>query len=202
MVQVMPVDIKNDVPERKVSSTAFSTVVRQLLLNWRQGTVGCKTRAEVSLSGKKPWKQKGTGRARAGTARSPLWRGGGIVFGPQPRTRTLKVPKSLRRGVLNSLLCEALEMGNILALNWVLDSKIPKTASAFGALKEAGLHNQNILLLLPVEDSLHYASFANIPTVNVKFFDEVNAYDLALADKWVVLTKDMEAFKEMVAKWI
>src|SRR3989338_6099689 len=77
----------------------FSIVVRQLLQNWRQGTVACQTLAEVTGSNKKPFKQKGTGRARAGTVKSPLWRGGGVIFGPQPRTRTLKVSKKLRQSV-------------------------------------------------------------------------------------------------------
>ena len=65
--------------------------------NWRQGTVACKGRSDVAFSNKKPWKQKGTGRARAGSARSPLWRGGGVIFGPQPRTRMLKVAKQVKK---------------------------------------------------------------------------------------------------------
>ena len=81
------------------SSVGFSIWVRALLQNWRQGTVGSKDRSEVSFSNKKPWKQKGTGRARAGSARSPLWRGGGVVFGPQPRTRVLKTGKQVKRNV-------------------------------------------------------------------------------------------------------
>ena len=68
----------------------MSIYIRSLLQNWRQGTVACKGRSDVGYSNKKPWKQKGTGRARAGSARSPLWRGGGVIFGPQPRTRVLK----------------------------------------------------------------------------------------------------------------
>src|ERR1700731_1034429 len=70
---------------RKDNSKGFAVAIRVLLQNWRQGTVGCKDRSEVWRTGKKPWKQKGTGRARAGTPRSPLWRGGGIIFGPQAR---------------------------------------------------------------------------------------------------------------------
>lgn len=202
-VRVLPVEeINKDIVERKVSSAAFATLIRQLLLNWRQGTVGSKGRSEVNLSNKKPWKQKGTGRARAGTARSPLWRGGGVIFGPQPRTRTLKVPRALKRGVLGSLLWEALDNGNLISLNWNIEGLLPKTSFAYQALKNADLHNDKILLLLPVEDTLHYASFANIPSVKVALFDEINAYDLAMADKWVVLEKDLDAFKETVAKWI
>ena len=201
--QVLAVgDIEKTFPERKVSSVAFSTLVRQLLQNWRQGTVGCKSRSEVARSGKKPWKQKGTGRARAGTARSPLWRGGGVTFGPQPRTRTLKVTKKLRSGVFNTLLWDALEQGNLICLEWTHDAKETKTAKAFGALKEAGLHDKKTVVLLPVDDTLHYASFVNIPSVRVMLFDEINAYDLSLADKWIVLKKDLDDFKKTVSKWI
>ena len=91
-----------------VPSAAFSIWVRALSQNWRQGTVACKGRSDVARSGKKPWKQKGTGRARAGSARSPLWRGGGVTFGPQPRSRSLTVPKRLKRGVLRGLLLKYL----------------------------------------------------------------------------------------------
>jgi len=186
---------------RKISSTAFSTWIRQLLQNWRQGTVASKGRAEVSFSTKKPWKQKGTGRARAGSARSPLWRGGGVTFGPQPRVRTLKVSRKLRQGVLNNLLWNALDQGNIVSLDWSLQGDQPKTSAAYEALKQAQLLNKKITLLLPMEDRLHFASFTNIPKLQVLTFDEVNAYDLAMADRWIVLKKDLDAFKEVVSRW-
>ncbi|MGE0206614.1 MAG: 50S ribosomal protein L4 [Candidatus Babeliales bacterium] len=194
-------DLANIVARREVSAASFSTWVRQLLQNWRQGTVGCKTRAEVNRTGKKPWKQKGTGRARAGTARSPLWRGGGIVFGPQPRTRTLKVTKKVKEGVLNTLLWNAVDAGKVVTLNWKLDAAKPKTALAQQVLKQAGLDIVKVCLLLPADDFLHFASFGNIPNVRVVPFDAVNAYDLALADKWVVLEKDLDVFKDMVSAW-
>ena len=90
--QVSLQDLNLDASQKKVATVAFSTWIRSLLQNWRQGTVGCKGRSDVNRSNKKPWKQKGTGRARAGSARSPLWRGGGVIFGPQPRVRTLTLP--------------------------------------------------------------------------------------------------------------
>jgi large subunit ribosomal protein L4 len=189
------------VVHRKVSPIAFSTWIRQLMQNWRQGTVASKGRADVSFSNKKPWKQKGTGRARAGSARSPLWRGGGVSFGPQPRVRTLKVSKKLCQGVLNNLLWHALDQGGIISLDWSLQGDQPKTSVAHEALKRAQLLDKKIMVLLPIEDRLHFASFTNIPRVQVLSFDEVNAYDLALADRWVVLKKDLEAFKQVVSRW-
>src|SRR4030066_2094069 len=91
-------DLSFDTQFKRATPAAFSTWIRVLEKNWQQGTVACQGRSDVSRTNRKPWKQKGTGRARAGSARSPLWRGGGIIFGPQPRTRTLTVSKSLKRG--------------------------------------------------------------------------------------------------------
>lgn len=195
-------DIKDIAPKLPANDVAFSTWVRQLMLNWRQGTAASKGRSEVSRSTKKPWKQKGTGRARAGSARSPLWRGGGVIFGPEPRTRTLAVPKKAKRVVLNNLLWQYLENGRIHALDWELKEDAPKTAHAFKALKDAGLDTAKVTLFLSPSDALHYASFANIPSVRVLFFDQANAYDLAAADTWVVLNKDVDAFNEMVRAWV
>ena len=92
-------DLNIEGARKEISPVAMAVYVRSLLQNWRQGTVACKGRSDVAYSNKKPWKQKGTGRARAGSARSPLWRGGGVIFGPQPRTRVLKAGKQLKRSV-------------------------------------------------------------------------------------------------------
>lgn len=185
-----------------VSSTAFSNWVRTLFQNWRQGTVACKGRSDVARSNKKPWKQKGTGRARAGTARSPLWRGGGIIFGPQPRTRTLAVSKSLKRGVLRSLLLKYLQDERVKALDWAPEGDRPKTSAFYAALKDSGLHNQKVVMFLPTSDFMSQASCMNIPNVNVLFFDQANAFDLANSSHWLYLQKDADAFKAMVSRWI
>jgi large subunit ribosomal protein L4 len=202
IVKVVTVDDLSGFSPRKVSKVAFSVYVRQLLQNWRQGTVGCKSRSQVNFSNKKPWKQKGTGRARAGSARSPLWRGGGVVFGPQPRVRTLKVSKNLRKGVLNTLLWESVEQQNLLCLNWMLQDQTPKTTLAHAVLKQAELLNYKLNIFLPVDDVLHYAAFVNLPNVQVLGFDEINAYTLASGDKCIVLKKDLEVFKQVVNSWI
>ncbi len=189
-------------PKREIDNTAFAIYIRRLLQNWRQGTVGCKGRSDVSFSNKKPWKQKGTGRARAGSARSPLWRGGGVIFGPQPRVRKLKISQSLRNGVLNTIFWDLLEQGRILQVNWNMSQEIPKTREAAMLLKKLELLGKKLNIFLPVDDMLTYSSFINIPSVNVLFFDEVNAYDLAGADYWIVFNKDFTSFKEMVSQWL
>ena len=188
--------------EQLVSQELFSLEIRRLLQNWRQGTVGCKARSDVSLSGRKPWKQKGTGRARAGAASSPIWRGGGVTFGPQARVKTLKTTKKIRKRVSKALFYSALNDGLISALQWNLSGDVPSTKQAFTALKNAGLAGEKVTLFLNPYDSLVAASFANIPFVRIVFFDAANAYDLANTEQWLILEKDTASFKEMVARWI
>lgn len=188
--------------KKEIDPKGFAVSVRALLQNWRQGTVAVKGRSDVSFSNKKPWRQKGTGRARAGSARSPLWRGGGICHGPQPRTRTLKISKFFKRGVMNSLMWDYLEQGKIVCLNSNFSPEQPKTNVAYKLLKEAGLQGKKINVFVQPNDRLSQASFANIKNVKTLFFDQANAFDLADAQSWVVLEKDMGAFKEMVNKWL
>lgn len=184
-----------------VSPKAYAMWVRALLQNWRQGTVSVKTRAEVAKSRKKPWKQKGTGRARVGSARSPLWRGGGIIFGPQARTRTLKVPRQLRCGVLSSILYRLADAGRVHALDFALPSQKPSTAVAMKFLREGGF-NRKVTILARPDDLLMQASFSNIPFVQVLLFDQLNAFDLSNSEQVVMLKRDVEQFKEMVTQWI
>lgn len=191
-----------DAPAKQVSSVGFSIWVRALLQNWRQGTVGCKDRSEVAFSNRKPWKQKGTGRARAGSARSPLWRKGGVVFGPQPRVRTLKVTKNTKKNVLGAIAYSQLEAGRVALLDWNFDGDRPKTNLAYDVLKNAQLTDNRVTIFLPTHDVLSYASFANIPNVRILFYDQANAFDLVTSDHWVVFKKDVDQFKEMVGRWI
>lgn len=195
-------DLNLDASQKKVATVAFSTWIRSLMQNWRQGTVACKGRSDVNKTNKKPWKQKGTGRARAGSARSPLWRGGGVIFGPQPRVRALTVPSKAKKNVLNALLFNFVEQGRLSCLDWILEGERPRTANAYSALKNAGLHDKKVAVFLPTDDILTYASFVNIPTVKILFFDQANAFDLADSDHLVVLKKDLEQFKEMASRWI
>lgn len=188
--------------DHKPSTVAVSQWVRSLLQNWRQGTVGVKDRSEVSRTNKKPWKQKGTGRARAGTARSPLWRGGGVTFGPQPRTRKLTVTKQMKRCAMRYLSHQFLTKEKVISFDWQVDGTKPSTAQAARLLKNAQMHNKKIVLFLPVDDFLTFASFSNLPQVKVLFFDQANAFDVMSAERWMVLNKDFESFKQMVSKWI
>ncbi len=194
-------ELKVDVPKKRASIDQITTWIRTLVYNWRQGTVKVKGRSDVARSGRKPWKQKGTGKARAGTARSPLWRGGGVIFGPQPKTKTLRVNKQTRKKVLITVLTDYLKDKNVLLVDWKLKGEKPSSAQATKLLKEIGIVKQKVILLLPSNDALTYASFLNIPNVRILFFDQPNIYHLLAGKKWLVLKKDLETFKEMVAKW-
>lgn len=180
----------------------ISVWVRTLLQNWRQGTVGVKDRSEVNRTNKKPWKQKGTGRARAGTARSPLWRGGGVIFGPQARVRKLTVTKKVKNQAMGYLAYQFLSNDKVLSFDWNIEGGKPSTAQAAKFLKNANLHNMKFVLFVASDDFVTYASFSNIPQVRILFFDQANAFDVMNAECWVFLNKDIDSFKEMVSRWI
>ena len=188
--------------KKSIAPAAFSVWIRVLLQNWRQGTVGCKDRSEVDRTNKKPWKQKGTGRARAGTARSPLWRGGGVTFGPQQRSHSLKINKKVKKSVLATLLSDFVSSGKIMCLDWQSPEMAPSTARAFQALKAHDLVKKSLVLFLSHGDMLSYASFSNISGVKIVFFDHANAFDCSSAHLWVFLKKDTEQFKQMVTQWL
>lgn len=181
---------------------AISDYVRALLQNWRQGTVWSRGRADVSFSNKKPWKQKGTGRARAGSPKSPLWRGGGVTFGPQERVRTLKTNKKMRQLALLSLLSDYVDRGALTVVDWIVSGDKPNTAAAHMMLKNHGLLNKRVTIFIPTGDALMYASLVNIPTVAVMNFDQPNAFDLMRSHHWIVFKKDQNLFREMVAQWL
>jgi large subunit ribosomal protein L4 len=183
------------------TDVSYAIWVRALMQNWRQGTVGTKTRGEVSFSNKKPWKQKGTGRARAGSARSPLWRSGGILFGPQPRVRTLKINKQNKPQVLAAYLANMAEQGKFFAMDWEVSENKPSTSFAHSAFKNAGLEARKVVVFMDRNDHTTWASLNNLPYVHVVTFDDVNAYELSLGNCIVVMKKDVNTLKEMVAKW-
>lgn len=185
----------------KDMSHSYAVWVRALLQNWRQGTVGCKGRADVSLSTRKPWKQKGTGRARAGTARSPLWRGGGVTFGPQARTRTLKVAKRTKYDVMRALLAAYAENNKIISCDLQLKDGKPSTKLGSLALRDMNVVGKKVSVFLQRDDYASWLSLRNLPNVQVISFDALNAYDLSNSDYLVVLKKDFSNLKDMVAQW-
>ena len=199
---VMAADLGLTKPQDMARSpVAFATAVRVLLQNWRQGTVACKGRSDVNKTNKKPFKQKGTGRARAGAASSPLWRGGGVTFGPQPRTRRLKISRKSTRYALQQLLWQRIEAGSIVAMDIAWSSDAPKTAVARQALDAMGLGGKRVTIFVAPHDYQTQASFANIAGVQVLFYDQPNVYDLSNGSYWIFLRQDGQLFKDMVSAW-
>ena len=193
-------DLELVAPEKDMSRS-YAIWIRALLQNWRQGTVGCKGRADVARSTRKPWKQKGTGRARAGMAKSPLWRGGGVIFGPQARTRTLKVTKRTKFEVMKALIATYAENNKIISLNLQLEDDKPSTKVGFSALQNVGVTGKKVSIFLQRDDYSSWLSLRNLPNVQIISFDALNAYDLSNSDYLVVLKKDFSNFKDMVAQW-
>jgi len=187
---------------RRASQVAqgFAEYIRSLMQNWRQGTVKAKGRSEVSFSTKKPWKQKGTGRARAGSRRSPLWRKGGVTFGPQQRVRKLKVNRAIKRQVMRALLDERLSNERVVALDLTFEG-VPKTRDVISSFKKLGLEGKKVVVFIRPEDAILAVAFRNIPGVECAYFDQPNAYMLAKSDYWVVLAKDRDQFNQMVQTW-
>lgn len=186
----------------KASASSFSTSIRVLMRNWQQGTVASQGRSDVSHTNRKPYKQKGTGRARAGDSKSPLWKGGGVIFGPQPRVCTLKMSKKSRQKVMLTLLVNCLEKNSVICADWSIAGDQPKTAQAQGLLNDLGLKSKKVVLFVAPYDFQAAVSFANIPNVHPLSFDQANVYDLVNSDCWLFLKKDLDHFKGMVSQWI
>lgn len=193
-------DLELVAPEKDMAQ-GYAIWIRALLQNWRQGTVGCKGRADVSLSTRKPWKQKGTGRARAGMAKSPLWRGGGVIFGPQPRTRTLKVTKRTKYDVMRALLSAYVENNKIISYDLQLADGKPSTKAGALALQNMNIAGKKVSVFLQRDDYASWLSLRNLPNIQILSFDALNAYALSNSDYLVVLKKDFSNFKDMVAQW-
>ena len=161
-------------------------VVTAQLAARRSGTQSTKTRAEVRGGGKKPWRQKGTGRARQGSTRAPHWSGGGVALGPKPRSYAQKTPKKMIQLALRSALSDRAGDGKVLVIDeWGFAS--PKTREGKAALAALGLTGK-VLVVLGNEDEIAWKTFRNLVDVQIIHASELNAYDI-LCNDWVVFTK-------------
>lgn len=172
-------------------------VVRMQLANRRQGTADTKGRAEVSGGGKKPWRQKGTGRARAGTIRSPLWRHGGTVFGPHPRMYGFRVPKAVRRQALCAALTAKAQAGALRLLE-SLSLEKPSTKAMRGVLQALGTQG-TALVVLPARDEVVEKSARNLSSVRVLTVRGLNVYDILRADTLVLTPEGVHILREVLA---
>ena len=160
----------------------------------RQGTAKAKTRSEVSGGGRKPWKQKGTGRARAGSSRSPLWRGGGIVFGPTPRDYTFKINKKERTIALKSALTEIAKEKALVVVDKIELASL-KTSEAKNIIKSLNLAG-NILFVTNDDNENLFMACRNLGYTNVLLVDEINVLDLVYADYVVIEEAAVKTLEE------
>ena len=205
MPKVNVLNIKGEnVGELELNETLFNTeisehtvyeVVKNQLANKRQGTQSARTRAEVRGGGRKPFRQKGTGRARQGSIRAPHYTGGGVVFAPKPRDYSYQVPKKLRRKALYSVLTSKVNDNELIVLD-SLSFEAPKTKEAANILSaiDAG---KKAYVVTAENDNLVYRSFRNIEGVDVSAANLINVYDLVRHNK-LVITKDAIAKLEEV----
>ncbi len=182
-------DLAADVFEAPVSVPLMHQVVIAGLAGLRAGTHSTKTRGEVSGGGRKPWRQKGTGRARQGSIRSPQWVGGGVAHGPQPRDHSMRVNKKMRKGALRSALTDALASGKLAVVSEIAFDE-PKTKRAAELLSALELSGKVLVVLAePTDDGAAEKSFRNLTDVKVAYAGGLGTYDVLWADR-VLLTDD------------
>ena len=182
--------------EENASHVVHRALTRQMN-NARQGNACTKTRAEVRGGGRKPWRQKGTGRARAGSIRSPLWRGGGVIFGPKPRDFEVKMNKKERRLALRTAFFSRTD-DMIVVQEFAEQFPRPKSKELLSAIARWGIEsNKKVLLILPEPQLNVYLSGRNIELVNVILATSLNVYDVLAADKIIVTSTAIAKIQEI-----
>lgn len=181
----------------EVNEHVVYEVVKNHLANRRQGTQSAKTRAEVRGGGRKPWRQKGTGRARQGSIRAPQWKGGGVVFAPKPRSYRYSVPKKVRRLAMKSVLSSKVLEGELRILD-ALTIDAFSTKKAKEILKNLSLEAKT-MIVLPEGNDMIIKSFANLPKVETVVVDYMNVYDLMRFDNLVIVKDALSKIEEVYA---
>ena len=184
-------DLSEGVLGAELNESLIHTAVKAFLANARQGTVGTKTRGDVSGSGRKLWKQKGTGRARIASIRSPLWKGGGNVHGPQSRDWSQPIPKKMRRGALRSALSERLREGNLIVVDEFSFGQ-PKTKEFVAALAALGFGGSKTLVVDALDNDNLLLASRNVKLAKVVGSSGLNIYDILYHEKLVLSRRAAE----------
>ncbi len=185
---VEQMDLSDELFAAEISEYCVHSVVKNHLANKRQGTQSAKTRAEVSGGGRKPWRQKGTGRARQGSTRSPQWVGGGVVFAPKPRDYSYKINKKIKRIAIKSVLTDKVNNQKLVVLN-ELKFDAPKTKQFAETMKNLKINDKKTLFVTAENDQNVVRSGRNIKGVSIAFADVINTYDV-INNEILVMTKD------------
>ena len=192
------IDLKEEIFAAEVNKAVLHEVVVNYLANQRQGTQSTKTRAEVSGGGRKPWRQKGTGRARQGSIRSPQWKGGGVALGPKPRDYSYHVNKKVRRLAMKSALSSKVLEEKLIVVDEIIFPEI-KTKNVVSMLRNLNADGK-LLLVLANNDKTAYMSARNIDGLNTTYADVLNVYDVLNCDKVVIAKGAVEKIEEVLAK--
>jgi len=187
------IELPDDIFGVKVNKELLYEAVHNHLANKRQGNAATKTKGLISGGGKKPYRQKGTGRARAGSNRSPLWRGGGTIFGPLPRDYSYKLPKKARWLALSTALAAKFKDNEVVIIDdFSVDE--PKTKKVMSMLDGMGL--KNVLIIVPEKNRNLELAARNIPGVNVSRVSELNVYSVLAHEKLLIVKDAIERLKE------
>jgi large subunit ribosomal protein L4 len=189
------IDVGGAVFGTDVKAGVLHDSIVNYLANQRQGTHSTKTKGLVRGGGKKPWKQKHTGRARSGSIRSPLWRGGGTIFGPQPRDYSYAIPKKARKLALRAALSGKLSDGEITVIDDLSLAK-PRTKDIAAILKNLDITGKSTLIVLPEYNEAVMLSARNIPGVAVRKASDLNSYDVVSHNRVLATKKAVEILAE------
>lgn len=195
------IKLDTSVFDGKVNTAAIHQTITAYRANQRKGLASTKTRGEVSGGGRKPWRQKGTGRARVGSIRSPLWRHGGVIFGPHPRDFSYTLPKKIKRLALKSVLCAKLKENNFIVLD-NLRIENPKTKEAIKIFSNLKIDPQKIkvLLLLDKIDNNLRQALRNINFLNVNLVKDTHTYEVLVARKLIITKEGLKELTERIKR--
>jgi large subunit ribosomal protein L4 len=189
------VDLPEDIFAAKVNVPLIHQVVVAQQAAARQGTHATKTRGDVRGGGKKPYRQKGTGRARQGSLRAPQYAGGGVVHGPQPRSYVQRTPKKMKVAALRGALTDRLAHGRLAVVTGFSTDDLPSTKAAVAVLNQVvGIADRKVLAVIHRDDELGWKSLRNVALVHVLTEDQLNTYDVLAADNVVFTEQALSAF--------
>ncbi len=194
------VELPDEIFAAKVNVPLIHQVVVAQQAAARQGTHATKTRGEVRGGGKKPYRQKGTGRARQGSLRAPQYAGGGVVHGPQPRSYVQRTPKKMKAAALRGALSDRLSHGRVLVVSGFVDGDVPRTKDAVAVLASAVAPGAKVLVVAHRDDEITWKSLRNVPGVHVLTEDQLNTYDVLASDHVVFTEQALTAFVSRSAK--
>jgi len=194
------VELPDEIFAAKVNVPLIHQVVVAQQAAARQGTHATKTRGEVRGGGRKPYRQKGTGRARQGSLRAPQYAGGGVVHGPQPRSYVQRTPKKMKAAALRGALSDRLSHGRVQVVSGFVDGDVPRTKDAVAVLASAIAPGAKVLVVAHRDDEVTWKSLRNVPSVHVLTEDQLNTYDVLASDHVVFTEQALTAFVSRSAK--